>query len=71
MAKRGDVVIDIENCKGCEICISVCPKAVLAFSPEVNKKGYHYAVKVSDGCTGCSNCAIVCPDAVITVYREK
>ncbi|TVQ11781.1 MAG: 4Fe-4S dicluster domain-containing protein [Bacteroidetes bacterium] len=71
MAKRGDVVIDIEKCKGCEVCVSVCPQEVLALAPEVNKKGYHYSVKVNSDCTGCTNCAIVCPDAVITVYREK
>lgn len=71
MAKRGDVVIDIEKCKGCEVCLSACPHEVLSLSPEVNGKGYHYAVKVNDRCTGCANCAIVCPDAVITVYREK
>ncbi len=71
MAKRGDVVIDIEKCKGCEVCISACPQNVLAVASEVNNKGYHYAVKVNEGCTGCANCAIVCPDAVITVYREK
>jgi len=71
MAKRGDVVLDIERCKGCEVCLSACPHSVLALSPEVNKKGYHYTIKVSENCTGCTNCAIVCPDAVITVYREK
>ncbi len=71
MARRGDVVIDIEKCKGCEICISACPQEVLALSKEVNRKGYHYAIKVNSACTGCVNCAIVCPDAVITVYREK
>lgn len=71
MAKRGDVVIDIEKCKGCEVCISVCPQDVLALAPQVNNKGYHYAIKVNSDCTGCANCAIVCPDAVITVYREK
>jgi len=71
MAKRGDVVIDIEKCKGCEVCVSACPQDVLNLSPQVNQKGYHYALKVNSGCTGCANCAIVCPDAVITVYREK
>ncbi|MFO7978038.1 MAG: 4Fe-4S binding protein [Bacteroidales bacterium] len=71
MAKRGDVVINIEKCKGCEVCLSACPHQVLSLSNEVNSKGYHYAVKVNSACTGCANCAVVCPDAVITVYREK
>ncbi len=71
MARKGDVVINIEKCKGCEVCISACPNDVLAISNEVNSKGYHYAIKVNSECTGCVNCAIVCPDAVITVYREK
>ncbi len=71
MAKKGDVVINIEKCKGCEVCITACPNAVLGIAQEVNAKGYHYAVKINDGCVGCANCAVVCPDAVITVYREK
>ncbi|HQQ01769.1 MAG TPA: 4Fe-4S dicluster domain-containing protein [Bacteroidales bacterium] len=72
MAKvQGDVVIDIEHCKGCELCNAACPLDVLAMSAEVNSKGYHYAIKVNGSCNGCSNCAIVCPDGVITVYRAK
>ncbi len=71
MARKGDVVINIEKCKGCEVCLSACPEQVLALSNEVNAKGYHYAVKVNSNCIGCANCAVVCPDAVITVYREK
>ncbi len=71
MARKGDVVINIEKCKGCEVCLSVCPEQVLALGSEVNAKGYHYAVKVNSNCIGCANCAVVCPDAVITVYREK
>jgi 2-oxoglutarate ferredoxin oxidoreductase subunit delta len=72
MAKvQGDVVIDIERCKGCELCNVACPLGVLAMSAEVNSKGYHYAIKVNGNCNGCSNCAIVCPDGVITVYRAK
>lgn len=71
MARKGDVVINIEKCKGCEVCISACPNDVIALSSEVNSKGYHYLIKVNDDCIGCANCAVVCPDAVITVYREK
>jgi len=71
MARKGDVVIDIERCKGCETCLTACPNHVLAISNEFNHRGYHYIIKVNSDCTGCANCAIVCPDAVIKVYRER
>ncbi len=73
MAKvKGTIVVDIEKCKGCEICVTACPTSVISMSVEVNGKGYPYAyLNDPDGCTGCSNCAIVCPDGVITVYRQK
>jgi 2-oxoglutarate ferredoxin oxidoreductase subunit delta len=68
---RGTVTIDVETCKGCELCIAACPQESLTLSHEINKQGYHYAVLIQDNCTGCVNCALVCPDAVITVYRTK
>ncbi|MCK9450892.1 MAG: 4Fe-4S binding protein [Bacteroidales bacterium] len=73
MAKvRGAIVVDIEKCKGCEVCIPACPTDVIALANEVNSKGYHYAyMEDPEACTGCSNCAIVCPDGVITVYRLR
>jgi len=67
----GDIVINTERCKGCEVCVAACPLAVIAMSKEVNSKGYHFAMKVNNECTGCTNCALVCPDGVITVYRAK
>jgi len=73
MAKvRGAIVVDIESCKGCEVCIPACPTDVIAMSREVNGKGYNYAFMANpEACTGCTNCSIVCPDGVITVYRVK
>ncbi len=73
MAKaRGAIVVDIEKCKGCEVCVVNCPTDVIRLAREVNSKGYHFAyMEYPESCTGCSNCAIVCPDAVITVYRIK
>ena len=71
MAKvQGEVIIDLEKCKGCELCIIACPEETLAIANIINKKGYRYAIKALDNCTGCANCALVCPDAVITVYRK-
>lgn len=73
MAKvKGSIVVDIEKCKGCEVCVAACPTDVIQLAEEVNGKGYHYAYMANpDACTGCANCAIVCPDGVITVYRKK
>ena len=71
MAKAiGDVVIDVEKCKGCELCIVACPEETLGLANIINQKGYRYAVTINSNCTGCANCALVCPDAVITVYRK-
>lgn len=71
MAKvYGDVVIDVERCKGCELCVIACPEKTLELAEEINKKGYHPVKQVKDNCTGCASCALVCPDAVLTVYRK-
>lgn len=72
MAKiRGHITINVEKCKGCELCTVECPQESLQMSSDLNHKGYKYAVLVEDNCTGCTNCALVCPEAVITVYRDK
>jgi 2-oxoglutarate ferredoxin oxidoreductase subunit delta len=65
---RGTVTIDIEACKGCELCIPVCPPDVLFMSKDVNAQGYRYPQLVA-GCTGCNACLQICPDFVFEVYR--
>ncbi len=72
MAKiKGHISINIENCKGCELCVEECPQDSLKMSDHINTQGYHYALLVQDNCTGCTNCALVCPEAIITVYRQN
>jgi 2-oxoglutarate ferredoxin oxidoreductase subunit delta len=68
---KGSIEISHELCKGCEICISFCPKAVIAVSDTLNANGYLPAVFKDTGeCTGCATCALVCPEVAIEVYRE-
>ena len=66
----GTVDIDIERCKGCDLCIPVCPPGVLSMSTLVNETGYRYPLLV-DGCTGCGRCHAICPDFVFTVYQAR
>lgn len=65
----GTLVIDVERCKGCELCIAACPPQVLEMSSEVNETGYRYPI-LHEGCTGCTACQMVCPDAVFDVWRR-
>lgn len=69
---KGRVVIDVERCKGCELCRDACPHDVLALAGELNSKGYRPVILLDPehDCTGCALCATVCPDGCITVYRE-
>ena len=62
------VTIDQELCKGCVLCVDVCPPRVLVMADDVNAKGYRFP-RLLEGCTGCELCAKVCPDFVIDVYR--
>jgi 2-oxoglutarate ferredoxin oxidoreductase subunit delta len=68
----GRIEIDAQRCKGCALCVPVCPKNVIRLAQELNAKGYHPAELADpDGqCTGCLLCAVMCPEAAITVYRQ-
>lgn len=59
-------------CKGCALCITACPKAILSIDKNtINPKGYRPAICIdARGCTACAVCAIICPDSAITVERE-
>jgi 2-oxoglutarate ferredoxin oxidoreductase subunit delta len=66
---RGTVVIDVEACKGCDLCIDACPPRVLTMTThEVNTRGYRYPL-LTAGCTGCKACSQICPDFVFQVYK--
>jgi 2-oxoglutarate ferredoxin oxidoreductase subunit delta len=67
---RGTVVIDVEACKGCELCIDACPPRVLEMGPDVNTRGYPFPL-LRPGCTGCKACSQICPDFVFQVYKYE
>ncbi len=60
--------IDMDRCKGCSLCVDVCPKNVLEISNKVNTKGYFPAYQARpEDCIYCSACCIMCPDVAITI----
>jgi len=68
---RGKVEINIDECKGCGLCIVACPVDVIEFATDIiNKQGYHPAQYKGSGCTGCGTCFYTCPEpGAVTVYR--
>ncbi|MBP3914284.1 MAG: 4Fe-4S binding protein [Lachnospiraceae bacterium] len=60
-----------DECKGCGLCIAVCPKKILQISRDrINKKGHHPAECIDEGaCIACASCATMCPDCIIKIEK--
>lgn len=64
--------IAIDRCKGCELCVVICPNHVLESDLAIVNKLGHHPIRLtdSDACTSCALCARICPDSVFTVYAR-
>ena len=70
--ERGQLRVDVNECKGCGLCVEACPPKVIGLSERLNHFGYRTAVYSGAGCTGCGICFMVCPEpGAITVLRAK
>jgi 2-oxoglutarate ferredoxin oxidoreductase subunit delta len=59
-------------CKGCLICVEVCPVGAIQSSNRINSKGYLLPLeKDMNLCTACLLCEVVCPDFAITIETEE
>lgn len=67
----GKIIIDFQRCKGCGLCVKVCPNNCITISHLPNLMGYFTAEANNAECTGCTKCALMCPDMAIEVYRDK
>ena len=69
---RGTVVIGIDECKGCGLCVQACPPRVLRLSAQLNRHGHHPVEYTGSGCTACGICYYVCPEpGGVTVFRRE
>lgn len=65
------VIIDSQRCKGCCLCVNVCPKKSLQMAGSLNAKGVMPVVSKAGGeCIGCRLCATMCPDCCIEIEKD-
>ncbi len=70
-AARGTVTVNIDECKGCGLCVESCPPKCLELAPELSAYGVHPARYTGHDCTGCGICFYCCPEpGALTVYRR-
>lgn len=66
------VIVNTEWCKGCHICVQVCPQQVLEVDRDAFLRGFHPVVVARpDDCTACRQCELLCPDLAITVEEAE
>lgn len=59
---RADVTFEADLCKGCGLCIHLCPRHCLVQSTDLNRRGFRPAMYLGEGCTGCGICFHTCPE---------
>lgn len=63
--------INTSLCKGCGLCVYVCPKQILKLADEVTAKGYHISTMTDiESCIACASCATICPDSCIEIWKD-
>jgi len=57
-----EITVHKNACRGCEMCIDICPTHVFALDPETRIAVVEYA----QDCIACLSCAYICPPNAIT-----
>lgn len=71
MTTNVHISLDENLCKGCYICINVCPMDVYEKGPEIGPKGFRPVVIAHpDKCIKCNECELMCPDLAIIVRED-
>ncbi|NWF56790.1 MAG: 4Fe-4S dicluster domain-containing protein [Syntrophaceae bacterium] len=67
-----EILIDVQTCKGCNLCVEVCPRKVFAQGDRRSRSGYSMpAVAAPEKCSVCFLCEMTCPDLAITLIEEN
>lgn len=57
-----EIAIHEPACRGCELCIDICPTAVFSFDEERQLCRVEHA----EDCIACLSCAYICPSGAIS-----
>ena len=64
------IEISSNECKGCKLCITACPKKCISIGSDINEQGYQYASFKSSECIACGFCFYICPEpGAVTVIK--
>jgi 2-oxoglutarate ferredoxin oxidoreductase subunit delta len=67
-----EVKVVEKYCKGCGLCVAVCPNGTIFIRDVVNDKGVNAAaVKNEYLCKACMKCVLVCPEACIEITKTE
>jgi 2-oxoglutarate ferredoxin oxidoreductase subunit delta len=60
--------LDRDRCKGCAICVKVCPYDAIVMSSKKTHMGYFHPIE-NGKCTACRECVLACPDFALSVHK--
>ncbi len=70
--KRWKIELRQDWCKGCYLCIEICPiDGIFGRSDEISTRGFQNVTVEPANCTGCMLCELLCPDLAITVEEDE
>jgi ferredoxin len=55
------VTVEEAACRGCRMCVDICPTKVLEF----DEKEHKAVVRVTEDCIGCLSCGYLCPSGAV------
>jgi NAD-dependent dihydropyrimidine dehydrogenase PreA subunit len=65
LTPKARLQINLQWCKGCNLCVGVCQHSVLILDDLGKIK-----VAKQEKCTGCGLCEAICPDYAIKVIKN-
>ena len=63
------IKLNTKRCKGCYLCVSVCPVKALSPSGELGEQGCETVKVDEEKCITCGSCYRMCPDYAIEILK--